>query len=272
MRIVWFQGSLRHHNERGKIFAAGMKRHGIDVSFSKRNSHLDCDLAVFWSHKLHEVINRQRRASRDYLVMEAGYVGDRMKGFWSLGFNGLNGRADFCNADCGTDRWLKYFPDKLQPWRKEGGEYIVILGQVRGDESVRNVDLRAHYERWAHIIRVRFTEPVVFRAHPQDPNLSVNGLRSVAGSLEEVLAKARFTVTWNSNSAVDSILAGVPTVVFDHGSMAYQIAGHDLLVPPPMRWRNGWAGRLAYAQWTPAEIESGEAWAHLSQRYKDQAA
>ena len=238
--------------------------------------HIDCDLAVFWSHKLDVVIKRQQRSGRDYLVLEGGYVGTTAPPgedyiaartrFVSMGYNGLNGRAEFHNMDVPGDRWEKYFADKLQPWQREG-ELIVLLGQVRTDQSVKGIDLIGKYREWAHLARIRFRQEVVLRPHPLDPSLVVPGVRTLEATLSETLAQAKFVVTFNSNSAVDAILAGVPAVVFDRGSMAYAVAGHNLYARPPMLWRQRWAERLAYTQWTKAEIENGDAWEHLKQRY-----
>jgi len=48
--------------------------------------------------------------------------------------------------------------------------------------------------------------------------------------------------------------------------MAWDVCSHDLsqIVNPLIPDRETWLDRLAYCQWTPEEIESGETWEHLS--------
>ena len=103
-------------------------------------------------------------------------------------------------------------------------------------------------------------EPV-FRPHPRYPQQFVKFNR-LNGSLSEALGLAKMVVTYNSNSGVDAVLAGVPTVTYDEGAMAWDVTSHNVgyLVTPE---RNEWCYRMAYTQWSPEEISNGEAWEHL---------
>ena len=83
------------------------------------------------------------------------------------------------------------------------------------------------------------------------------------GSLADCLADARWVVTFNSNSGVDAVLAGVPTVAVDQGAMAWAVTGRDPTVQPPTPDRSTWAAELAWCQWTLDEIKKGVAWDHL---------
>jgi hypothetical protein len=108
--------------------------------------------------------------------------------------------------------------------------------------------------------------PVMFRAHPlaarkgfrQQPNYT----HTIGGTLEATLARAAVAITWNSNAGVDAVVAGVPLVTMDEGAMAREVSSHRIgaFVRPD---RSAWAHRLAWKQWTLAEIESGVALTHL---------
>src|SRR5690606_8866320 len=104
--------------------------------------------------------------------------------------------------------------------------------------------------------------PVKFRPHPRAVAKGYQQRPSNAepstGSLAEALADAHVAVTWNSNSAVDAVLAGVPTVAVDAGSMAWDVAAHSIgtIVRPD---RSNWMVRLAWSQWSLDEIASGAA-------------
>ena len=111
---------------------------------------------------------------------------------------------------------------------------------------------------------------VWFRPHPKIEDIADYGVdpRFIKlGSLGDTLRIARAFVTWNSTSAVDSVVAGVPTVAMDRGSMAYPVAAHDLdhLDYSPTRHR--WLAGLGYSQWTLDEMRAGLPWRHLNTAY-----
>jgi hypothetical protein len=195
-------------------------------------------------------------SGRRCLVLERGYIGDRF--YWtSMGLDGLNGYADFCNQGMPGDRWERHFAQHLKPWREPSDGPVLIAGQVPNDASLRGLDI----ERWcvqvSHRLRMKGI-PSVIRWHPK-----ALGTPPTMVSLDDALHGARWLVTFSSNSAVDAVLAGVPAVTCDRGSMAWAVTGHDPTGAPPIPDRTQWAHDLAYTQWNPDEIASGEAWAHL---------
>jgi hypothetical protein len=202
----------------------------------------------------------QRDRGRHYLVMERGYIGDRF--VWtSLGFDGLNGRANFPSIDDGMKRWNKHFAGFLKPWKERNGKLALIMGQVLGDASIEGVD----FNKWVADTATEHRElgyQVYFRRHPGERSRRVNAgaVPERNGALADALTEADLVVTYNSNSGVDAVLAGVPVYAADRGSMVY-----DLL---PMRGgqrpnRVDWCKKMAYTQWLPEEIERGDAWAAL---------
>lgn len=190
--------------------------------------------------------------------MERGYLGDRFA-WTSIAWNGLNGRGTFPGYPDDSTRFAENF--EMKPW-KHDGDYVLMMGQVPGDASLRGRDLMPWYVDTAMKAQNAYEMPVKFRQHPQaarrghrqspkytDPSI---------GDLSEALNGAAICVTFNSNSGVDAVLAGVPTVVADEGSMAWDVAAHrvgDIARPD----RQAWANRLAWKQWTMQEIASGAA-------------
>src|SRR5262245_54193080 len=234
---------------------AGLNRHGITAKI--HSAFVPCDVAVFWGHRQHQIIANQKRAGAHYLVMERGYVGDRF--LWtSLGFDGLNGKASFPEAP-DSKRWDKYFAKYMKPWHN-GGRYALIMGQGRGDASLEGVNFDEWIWKTVKQVQALGYEPI-FRPHPNYPQQLVKFAR-LDGSLSEALELAKMVVTYNSNSGVDGVLAGVPTVAMDPGSMAWDVTSHDpsYLVTPD---RAEWCARMAYTQWDPEEMRSGLAWEHL---------
>jgi hypothetical protein len=242
-------------------FSKGLKRHGIEPVVLPPGKSAKCDMAVTWGVKRKLEMESGRRC----LVLERGYLGDRMKTWTSAGFDGLNGYADFLNTGKGPERFdAEYGPDFLKPWRTSPkGNLVVIMGQVRGDASLRGMNIDAWYRQTAERL-IRCGHRVGFRPHPlfrsAIPNPKVVHL---GGTLEEALGRAKWVVTYNSNSGVDSVVAGLPTVTCDRGSMAWSVTGHDPAAEPPIPDRTAWASRMAWAQWRMEELENGAAWDHL---------
>lgn len=251
-------------------FALGLERHGIKASIEDAATPRDCDLAVFWGHREAAIIERQRTNGGHYLVAECSYLADRLA-MVSLGFDGLNGRADFVNADVPGDRWERHFAPLMAPaWRTEGtGWYVLLCGQVATDQAVAHVDIAAWYAETAQRLQ-GLGYRVRFRPHPKSRGgVNLPGVEISIASLADDLAGAAFAVTFNSNSAVDAALAGVPVIACDPGSMAWAIAGHDVGEAPPRLMRRTWAHRLAYCQWNDDEVRGGDAWAHLKRKFED---
>lgn len=253
-----------HQANTAAALAAGAALHGdtaeifgSDVEFMARSNF---DAVCVWGW-------RRGRGYRDLgfnvLVMERAYVGDRFT-WTSLGWNGLNGRALWPGNDS-PSRWEQNFAALLKPWRTPslGAGQALLLGQVPSDTACRGIDLESWLTGIAQSLRAAGRQ-VLFRPHPKAPFVRVPGATMSTGrSLADDLAACEFAVTFNSNSGVEAVLAGVPTVAHDPGSMAWDVTSHAVdqaLVTPD---RLAWAHRLAWRQWLPAEIAAGVAWPHV---------
>ena len=248
----------------------GFLRHGIKPELSNYRNVIECDLAVFWGHRPKHIINKQKGPGKDYLVMERGYIGDRFK-WTSLGFNGLNGRGDFqITDDMPSDRWDKYFGDQWLKPQRNNGEYILLIGQVAGDASVEHINFRNWALEAAEKIKNHFD--LRFRPHPIDvkrnSDYKIPGTIHSVRSLESDLKGAAAVITFNSNTGVESVMAGVPTVATDKGSMVYNLATNTIEEPKILSGRKQWAYDMAYKQWNLEEIKNGLAWEHLKQRFE----
>ena len=246
-----------HQVSHQSLMAAGLKAHGIPVDMAScalpQNRYAAC-----WGWRHGKSI---RESGSEVLVMERGYLGDRFR-WTSLGWNGLNGNADFCNADCSDDRWLKYWRPGMKEWNASG-EYALIVGQVPGDAALGGLDPYA----WAQSIVGEAAKKygrVLFRPHPlAKVRRNLSGAETTEHTLQEDLAGASVVITFNSNTAVDAVMMGKPAVSCDKGSMAYAVTSHSIAEPLYTGDREDWGRKIAYAQWLPDEIKSGEALRHL---------
>lgn len=222
--------------------------------------------AVDFSKYRGKVIEEQKKLKKDTIVLETGYIkrGDGPENYYAAGFNGLNGRADFKNENSPSDRFEK-LGIELSPWTLNEHGKILLCGQVPWDASVQNINMADWILDMAHIIQQVTRREISFRPHPLAKLPSIRGLEYSTEPPEEAIRKSFAVVTYNSNTAVESVIEGVPAFSFDPGSMAYEVTSHDIsdLRDPYMPDRTQWANNLAYAQWTPDEMRKGETWRHL---------
>lgn len=260
MRVAIYHKPKPHEYEQRAIdsVAVGLKNCG----FTKFSVHsvLDitiADMAIFWGYRQEKILAFQKQQRAQTLIMEVGYFGSRLD-YVSLGLNGLNGRANFKNANSPPDRWEKHGV-KVKPWKKDG-DYILLTGQVPGDASVSGRDLYREYQQIISDIKAITDKPVVFRRHPLDNATMIDDVDEVHGELTDNLKNAYCVVTINSNSAVDAVLNGVPCICLDGGAMAWPVTQHELKDIERLEYpdRKQWLNDLAFCQWTHKEIETGE--------------
>ncbi len=210
------------------------------------------------------VFRQQRENKLDVIVLETGYVnrGDGENHHYAAGFNGLNGRADFRAKSMGPERWER-LGVQLVPYSR--GDTVVLCGQVPHDASVEMHDHRQWLlDTSQELLRIT-KRPIVFRPHPLAKLPPLPGCLFSTKPLVEDLKYAHCVVTFNSNSAVESLILGKPVFAFDEGSMVWPIANRNLadLEAPMYPERRQWSRDLAWSQWTPEEMRMGKAWRHL---------
>lgn len=246
--------NLTHQIVHTGALVEGLRNVGISSTTSHVSQRIKTKYVACWGWRLGK---RLRDAGHEVLVMERGYVADRFS-YTSLGWNGLNGYAAFPRYGYDDGERFHVIGGRLAPWKKDG-DYVLIMGQVPRDASLRGVDLNPFYEKWALHAAQYHDKPVLFRPHPdvikrggRGPNLPL----CQAPTLTEALNNTFLCLNYNSNSSVDAVLAGVPTVTFDRGSMAWEVCGHSAgeIIRPD---REVWAYNLAFTQWTIDEIKSG---------------
>lgn len=236
----------------------GIERHGDTVEISQRVN--GADVHAFWGMRRRwgkDAIAQGKRS----LVVERAYLGDRFR-WHAMGFDGLNGFADFCTDHVPDDRWRAFWQPQVKDW-KRGGDYALVIGQVPGDAALRGANILSWAQRMADDAAKHY-DKVLFRPHPlARRRMLLSGHDNHAGTLEDALAGAAVVITYNSNTAVDAVMAGVPAITTDKGAMAWDVTSHSLEAPLYRGCRDEWGRKMAYSQWLPEEISSGEAWAHL---------
>jgi hypothetical protein len=179
----------------------------------------------------------------EYLLVDRCSFGDTER-YVSLVWNGHGRRGDhrIPVSPC-PSRWEGMGID-LVPWRQRGSR-VVLCGQTE-----------SYSPHWPRIEDWYKTVPAThFRPHPagSSPNLLPTAFD---------FSDCKAAVVLNSSVAVKAVMAGVPTITMDEGSMAWDVTGHsldDIRMPD----RRPWAIHLAWTQWSHDEIREGKPIAHL---------
>lgn len=257
-RLTIIANAAGHQQMHAAALAAGARRHGVKVDIASHERGA-APVVACWGWRIGEHLLAK---GYNVLVMERGYLGDRFA-WTSLGWNGLNGRAEFPMVDDGGARFRQHFGHMLADWRP-GSAHVLLIQQVPGDMSLGGRDLKPWYRAQAKAYSAAYGLPVMFRPHPEAKRRRLGVVcparaSFIDGTLDEALAGAAVVVTYNSNVGVDAVMAGKPVVAVDAGSMVYDVAAHmagEIRMPD----RSGWATRTAWCQWTLDEITSGAAW------------
>lgn len=235
------------------------------------NSHIPEKVAVVWGWGRAKEI-RKTNPEAIILCLDHGYTWNRkqyVNTAWSTPEHqfGLNGFGEHAIVDDGGERSRAHgWWDELKPVRGCGGSLTaLLLGQVYGDAMI--VDHVEDYGAW---LRERSEQlqangySVAFRPHP---NMVLRGNverygnvgSRTFGTLAEDLATCCLATAMNSNALVQAYTEGVPFVqAFNRGSMLWPLIGEPgACADTTPANREKWWARLAYCQWTYAELADG---------------
>ena len=247
--LLYFNQDKAHQVEAMDAFGDGLKAHGVTVS-TLQEDPTKADFIVTWGDR------RPPGCTLPPLMLENGYInGDtgsyevRRRAHISTSWGALHGLADAA-PDRPADRWEKLSLE-LAPWRVRPG-MVLVCKQLMNDKTAPSAS------QWRDVMRdvVHTFASVAVRPHPRD-------LPSQA-PLTAALAGASVCVTWSSTAAIEAVLAGVPTITYHRGSIAWPVSSHDCGARRFLGERSQWAYNLAYRQWTHDEIRSGECWQHIA--------
>ena len=201
--------------------------------------------------------------------------------YYRVGLNGfLQDDADFNNGDSPPDRWERLSRElrlQLNPYRRSG-RHVLIVGQNPGDTSLRGADIFDWMQRTIVSARQVTQRPIVVRPHPVTPEAMMREFAERFAQLDGIvldhppkqtiqamLQDCWVLLAYSSSATIDALIEGVPCITLDPANFAWPVSDHDvtMIERPTLFEREQWLYDLAYAQWSPTEMQAGCAWRHL---------
>ncbi len=160
----------------------------------------------------------------------------------------------------GPERW-ESFGIELKPWCANGRH--ILVREQRGIGSSKMASPPLWHDNAAARLKDVTTRPVVFRAHPKSrmyPDLARD-----QPPLDDALAGCHAVVTWASGLACQALINGVPAFVEAPRHVLDGACNRNIkaIDHPRLPDRRPAFERLAWAQWSVAEIARGEPFRHL---------
>lgn len=238
---------------RRDAFLAGLKAAGYAIISSGTETKLKpTDLFITWNRYggFADEAERWEKRGGMVLVCENGYCGNDSEGrqYYAIGIGGHNGSGAWPSGD--GSRWAA-LNIEIRPWRS-GGDHVVVFMQ-RGIGA----PLMASPPNFETMVRSRLAgrtkRRIVFSAHPGQSACSVGD------QTRKELEGAHAAITWASGRGVRSLIEGVPVFYLAPHWSCEGAASRDLslIESPPMPERLPALERMAWGQWSVAEIESG---------------
>ena len=255
---------------------------------------MDADVAIIWSVLFQgnmagnfKVWERFKSANKPVIVLEVGAI--KRNTTWRCGINGITGDAYHGPTGNADDRF-KQFGLELKPWRQQPG-HIVICGQ-HDDSAQWQTHNNTSVAKWIYDTveswRAHDTQSTfIIRPHPRNkfswtelgaPDRlgwsTIQYPKKVQNTyddfdFENVLEDAKLVINYNSNPAIEAVLAGVPIMTHESSRcwpVANPIEYTEQYAKPE---RQQWANDLCYTEWTEQEILTGLPFKRIRQKLED---
>lgn len=215
-------------------------------------------IAYGWNHE--PVFTAYRAAGKNFVYFDMGYwdrrpEGNKKDGFHRLAVNDWDTAATMLRG-MPADRFERSGIE-LQPWGSKGAG-IVVAGMSTKAAGTHGFRPGAWERETAERLRFITRRPIEIRAKPV-------GDQSRIEPIADVLARSHMLITHHSNAALDAMIAGIP--FYAHKGVGKILAPGIFSIETypeiEMGDRVSLMCDIAYSQWRPSEMRSGEAWEHI---------
>jgi hypothetical protein len=289
----FYEGIKKFENKKSDVFTEQ-----LDVQWAIDTAWDHCDVAVMlgsWKDRArpwHVTRNAIAKNAPMFIVVETPLLGRQVHETNTqhrIGINGfLNHSGTFYVSKHGNER-LQKLGITWDGWKDNPNGDIILMLQLPGDASLRSIDIY-EFGLWAYKnIRRYSNKNIIIRTHPHhnpkglddvhkfisdialtdDPRVKVV-VGSKERTLQDDLKNAYCTVSYSSGSAIDSVLAGIPTIALDPANFTYGISSNHIEHIDGDNIRRAkdedvkqWLYNLSYSQWSVEEMQIGTVWQHL---------
>ncbi len=202
------------------------------------------DMIFSWRFRINSILEEQVRRGAVLVCFDLGYFDENKYDNFSISINGIHGQS---MEVAGILDLAPRPRPAILPWRTSGEFIQIISPGWLHDPTLRAAasDLPAGWviDTTGQAIET-FNHPVKVRHHPRGLPPGHPKIPPLAATFDETYV----SISYASNAAIQTILAGVPTVVQHPRCPAYEIASHTLALSYPPG-REAWAHRLSYRQY-----------------------
>jgi hypothetical protein len=306
---TWLKENAPDHSAQRQLIASGrwtqlsasQCSHGLEYEYTE--SYRACDVAVIfgsWKPRekgTHHTRNSVAAQASRFVVIETPLLKrstGRENQYWRVGINGyLNRDAVWPTLKPReAEQRLDDLGIKWNGWCNNSDGHVVVVLQLPGDASLRGTDINEWAYRTVTEIRSQVDRPIVIRTHPlvSDRAFELHaqlGFRLMKQGVKDVrfsdgavtpwsqdIEDAYCTVTFTSGMAVDSVLAGIPTIACDIGNFAWGISSNHVdeitnVMKAPTKEVRHWLSQMAACQWSAKEMRSGQVWQYLLRSFAE---
>ncbi len=209
----------------------------------------DATLLIQWGFKKTNALTTAILAKIPYVILDLGYFDGLRYERFSVSINGLHGLG----MPVDVSRRASRPHPVLEDWR-DGGEFVQIIGQLAGDSQLRGENTEVWMHHAALKATATFGKPARKRPHPKMINPWEPPLPRLSSTYDDTYVM----VTYNSTLAVQSVIAGVPTVAMHLGSPARDVC------PARMRRvcspdREAWLHTLSHREYSMTDPKDMDA-------------
>jgi hypothetical protein len=210
----------------------------------------------------HKIMQKCWQDGRDFYYMDTGYFGnDINKVYHRIVRNDLQ-HSDILPRS--SNRWQR-LGIKL-PEQQRSGSRIIVAAPDEKPCRFYGIDQQQWIKHTVAELEKHTDRPIVIRqrAHKRIDRVQHDPLRAVLQQDVHAL------VTFNSNSAVESVLEGVPVFVLAPTHAAAAVGNRDLAKIETPYWPDqdrlmAWASHLAWGQFHVSELRHGQAYRILNE-------
>lgn len=266
MRVALYYGpgSGRRARYIADAMRTGLHAHGIKVEMSSRFREVCADVAIGYGWVQHQAFEAYRAAGKSFVCFDLGYWDRRpstmpMDGYYRMAVNDWD-TATNMQRGCPPDRFERL---EIRPKPANlDGRVILITSMSMKAAKTHGIDLvEWENEITARLTSMRLSFPIVKRAKPHKKG-------PILPPIETVLGDVRFLVTRHSNTAVDALVNGVPFyaergvgALLSAKALTSDMIKHPCFCSDDDRIQL--LSDIAYAQWRPEEMRTGEVWNHI---------